>query len=65
MKNDPNIDYFEGSVDEYKQVKEDLFPYWIDISNVPTILGETMVERLTKFTEFRNKGIFLYDSKQK
>lgn len=26
MKNDPRIDYFEGSVDEYREIKDELFP---------------------------------------
>lgn len=62
MKNDPLIDYFEGSVDEYEKIKDDLFPRMIDISNIPNVLGDDLVTRLDHFMKFRNDGIILYDS---
>lgn len=64
MKNDPRIDYFEGSVNEYHEIKDDLFPEWIDLAVVPKSFGDDAAERVTKWMKLRNDGVYVYDSKE-
>lgn len=54
---------FEGSVEEYLQIKNDLpKPERVDISEIPVILDENPLTRIERWIAYRQSGYSLFDS---
>lgn len=57
LKNNPNIDYIEGTPEEMNAV----ISQWVDLASVPKILGDSVGERIQKYLELRDSGILLVE----
>lgn len=54
------IDYVEGTPEEMKRFLPN--GPWVDLSTLPSLLGDTLSERLEKFLEYKDRGILLVES---
>lgn len=59
-KDSPYI--FEGSVEEYFQIKDSLYPIYIDINKIPDVLGVDLPERLSNWISYRKDGLIIIDN---
>lgn len=54
------IAYVEGTPEEMQRFLPN-WP-WVDFSALPSLLGDTVAERLEKFLAYKDKGVLLVDS---
>lgn len=54
------ISYVEGTPEEMKRFLPN--GPWVDLSTLPSLLGDTVSERLEKFLEYKDRGILLVES---
>lgn len=54
------IAYVEGTPEEMQRFLPN--GPWVDLSTLPTLLGDTLSERLEKYLEYKDAGILLIDS---
>ena len=57
LKNNPNIDYIEGTPEEMNEI----ISQWTDLASIPEILGASLPERLQKYLDLRDSGILLVE----
>lgn len=51
---------YEGTVKEMREIF--LQGEWVDLSTIPTCLGNDPAERLEKWLEYKKKGVMLYEN---
>lgn len=54
------IAYVEGTPEEMKRFLTN--ETWVDLSTLPSLLGDTLSERLEKFLAYKDRGVLLVES---
>ena len=55
----------EGSPEECSQFLQHYIGTWIDLAEIPSVLGEDLIERIQKYMKLREQGIRLVEVKNK
>ena len=54
----------EGSPEECSQFLQHYIGSWVDLGEIPSVLGEDLVERIQKYMKLREQGIRLVEVKK-